>query len=63
MARLKELNLQGRFARTESIHLTLQFLGNIEEDQIVPIAQVLERAGGGVDPFDWPRDQELDPAG
>ena len=52
MARLKGLNLQGRFAKPESIHLTLQFLGNIEEDQIVPIAQVLAQAGSGVAPFD-----------
>ncbi len=52
MVRLKGLNLQGRFAKTESIHLTLQFLGNIEEDQIVPIAQVLEQAGSGIAPFD-----------
>ncbi len=52
MARLKELNLQGRFAKSESIHLTLQFLGNIEEDQIAPIARVLEQAGSGVASFD-----------
>ena len=52
MARLKGLNLHGQFAKTESIHLTLQFLGNIEEDQIARIAQVLERAGSGVAPFD-----------
>ncbi len=52
MARLKGLNLQGRFARTQSIHLTLQFLGNIEEDQIAGIAQVLEQAGKGVAPID-----------
>ena len=38
MARLKGLNLQGRFARTQSIHLTLQFLGNIEDTQ--PLTQV-----------------------
>ena len=52
MARLRNLNVHGRFSKTESIHLTLQFLGNIEEDQIVRIAQVLEQAGSGVDPFD-----------
>ena len=52
MARLRNLNVHGRFSKTESIHLTLQFLGNIEEDQIVRIAQVLEQAGSGVAPFD-----------
>jgi len=52
MARLKGLNLQGRFAKTRSIHLTLQFLGNIDEDQIAGIARVLEQAGKEVAPFD-----------
>ena len=52
MARLKRLNLQGRFAKTQSTHLTLQFLGNIEEDQIAGIMQVLEQAGKEAAPFD-----------
>jgi 2'-5' RNA ligase len=52
IAQLRKLDLQGRFAKTGSIHLTLQFLGNIEKDQIAPIGQVLEQAGSGVDPFD-----------
>ena len=52
MARLKGLNLQGRFAKTRSMHLTLQFLGNIEEEQIPGIAEILEQAGQGVAPFD-----------
>ena len=52
VAHLKSLNLHGRFAKTESIHLTLQFLGDIEGDQIAPIAQVLEQAGREVAPFD-----------
>ncbi len=52
MAQLQGLNLQGRFAKTESIHLTLQFLGNIEEEQIPGIAQILEQAGMGVAPID-----------
>ena len=52
MARLRNLNLQGRFAKIQSIHLTLQFLGNIEEEQIPGIAEILEQAGKGVTPFD-----------
>ncbi len=52
MARLRKLNLQGRFAKIQSIHLTLQFLGNIEEEQIPGIAEILEQAGKGVTPFD-----------
>jgi 2'-5' RNA ligase len=52
ITQLKELNLHGRFAQARSIHLTLQFLGNIEEDQIPGIAQVLEKAGSGMAPLD-----------
>ncbi len=52
MAQLKGLNLHGRFARTQSIHLTLQFLGNIEEEQIPEIAEILEQAGKEIGPFD-----------
>ncbi len=52
MARLTGLDLHGRFARSQSMHLTLQFLGNIEEEQIPGIAQILEQAGKGVAPFD-----------
>ncbi len=52
VAQLKGLNLQGRFAKTRSMHLTLHFLGNIEEEQIPGIAEILEQAGKGVTPFD-----------
>ena len=52
MVQLRGLNLQGRFAKTQSIHLTLQYLGIIEEEQIPGIAEILEQAGRGVTPFD-----------
>ncbi len=52
MVQLKGLNLHGRFARRQAIHLTLQFLGNIEEEQTQGIAKILEQAGTGVVPFD-----------
>ena len=52
VAQLKGLNLQGRFAKTRSMHQTLHFLGNIEEEQIPGIAEILEQAGKGVTPFD-----------
>ena len=51
-ADLRKLNLEGRFAKAQSIHLTLQFLGNIEEAKVAGIRQVLERAGHEVAPFD-----------
>jgi len=34
------------------MHLTLQFLGNVEEEQIPGITEILEQAGKGVTPFD-----------
>ena len=49
--RLRELNLEGQFARTRSIHLTLQFLGNITEKKVAPIEKVLQETGGEVLPF------------
>ncbi len=52
MVQLRNLNPQGRFAKTQSIHLTLQFLGNVEEEQIPGITEILEQAGKGVTPFD-----------
>ncbi len=52
MAQLKRVNLYGRFAKTQSMHLTLQFLGNVEEEQIPGIAEILEQAGKEAAPFD-----------
>ena len=42
---LREFNLEGRFTPTRSIHLTLQFLGNIEKEQIPPIEKILQETG------------------
>ena len=52
IAHLKGLNVKGRFAKIQSLHLTLQFLGNIEEEEVAGIRQVLEQAGKEVAPFD-----------
>jgi 2'-5' RNA ligase len=48
---LRALKLEGRFARTPSIHLTLQFLGNIEEVKITPIEKILRETGRDIMPF------------
>jgi len=39
------------WARAEGIHLTLKFLGNIEEGMVEKIADVLRRAAAGTKPF------------
>ena len=49
--RLRELNLEGRFARARSLHLTLQFLGNIEEEKVAQIEKVLQETGRESMPF------------
>ena len=49
--RLRELDLDGRFAKTQSMHLTLKFLGNIEEEKVPSIEEVLEGRGKETTPF------------
>ncbi len=49
--RLRDLNLEGRFARTRSIHLTLQFLGNIAEKKVASIENVLQETAQQLMPF------------
>ncbi|MDA2933010.1 RNA 2',3'-cyclic phosphodiesterase [Acidobacteria bacterium AH-259-D05] len=49
--RLRELNLNGRFVKTQSMHLTLKFLGNIEEEKLLPIKEVLQETAREVAPF------------
>ncbi len=49
--RLRELNREGRFAQTPSIHLTLQFLGNVHEEMIPSIEKILRETGRAVRPF------------
>lgn len=49
--RLRELNLKGRFAKTRSIHLTLQFLGNIAEEKVAQIENVLQESARQAMPF------------
>ncbi len=51
-ADLRKLNLEGRFAQIQSLHLTLQFLGNIEEAKLAGIREALEDTGKEVAPFE-----------
>ncbi len=49
---LRQLSLEGRFLDSRSIHLTLKFLGNVEEEQIPHINGALEKSAQGIAPFD-----------
>jgi 2'-5' RNA ligase len=50
--RLRGLDIHARFPRIESIHLTLKFLGEIDEAKVTPISQALESAAEGIVEFD-----------
>lgn len=48
---LNRLELNARFSRKEAIHLTLKFLGNINENQVSDIARSLEITVQELKPF------------
>ena len=50
-SRLQILNLKGKFSRKESVHLTLQFLGNLDEKRVPDIAEVLRQVARRAVPF------------
>jgi len=50
--RLKELGIAARFPKTRSIHLTLKFLGDIDESMVERVKQVLERSDRSCGCFD-----------
>jgi 2'-5' RNA ligase len=50
--RLKTLGLVGSFPKPESIHLTLKFLGDIEEASIGRVSDAMEQATRGIGPFE-----------
>ena len=49
---LRSLRADVKWVRPQSIHLTLKFLGNIEESQISAIAQKIQHVAGGY--TSWP---------
>ena len=48
---LKSFGLKAKWVRLQSIHLTLKFLGNIEADQVDPVAAKMAEAARGIGPF------------
>ena len=41
-----------RLIRPEKLHLTLKFLGNVAEDDLIRVEQALEQLGGSHEPFE-----------
>lgn len=52
IARLKGLGIDARFPKTQSIHLTLKFLGNIDEPMVERVRHVLEGSARSCNCFD-----------
>jgi len=49
---LKETGADVRWLKTDGIHLTLKFLGNIPEDKVTAIADGMDRAAKGIQPME-----------
>jgi 2'-5' RNA ligase len=52
---VRDFSVQGtqvRWVRSENVHLTLKFLGEVEEQKIQMIAGACRTAAGGVEPFE-----------
>lgn len=50
--RLRALGLSGSFPRAESLHLTLKFLGEVQEQSVTGIGEVMERVCRDIPPFE-----------
>lgn len=48
---LKELKIEARYTKTPSMHLTLKFLGNIEESLVESVSKALEQSARTVSRF------------
>jgi 2'-5' RNA ligase len=48
---MQELGLDGRYPRREGLHLTLKFLGDIEEEAVPEISRMLQTKAGDTEPF------------
>jgi len=50
-AKLKEKKANVKWVRPQTIHITLKFLGDVEEERIDEIGEAIERAVKGFQPF------------
>lgn len=51
---LRDRGLPVRWVRPEHYHLTMKFLGDVEERRLDPVRDAVEKAALGNDPFDLP---------
>jgi 2'-5' RNA ligase len=49
---LKKSDANVKWVKPESVHLTLKFLGYIDEEKIAPISEKIEKIASGISPFD-----------
>jgi len=49
--RLKKMADKGSFVRAENLHLTVQFIGETPADRVPEIADILDRAAAGTNPY------------
>ncbi|MDZ7338850.1 MAG: RNA 2',3'-cyclic phosphodiesterase [candidate division KSB1 bacterium] len=49
---LRALGARVTWTRPEGIHLTLKFLGDVDEGQIAQVAEAVGRAARGIEPFE-----------
>ena len=49
---LKTYDVNVKWVRTESIHITLKFLGDVQKEKINDISQAVENAASGIKPFE-----------
>lgn len=56
-ARLRRAAFEAKYEAPEKLHVTLAFLGNVHEERISQVEQVLDETAAAVEPFDltWDR--------
>ena len=52
VSKLSSANAKVKWVKPENVHLTLKFLGNVEEERLPEVFSACERAAEGVSPID-----------
>jgi 2'-5' RNA ligase len=48
---LKVISADMKWVEAENLHLTVQFLGNVSEDQVLAVAESMKKSAAGAGPF------------